>query len=134
MSNFFGGTFFQGGFFGEIGTAEVVIKTGTGGIDPKRKTLHKPIYKPTGLQRRKTLTLKKDPRVSERAEQSREIQAEVAEQLAREFGAETQAILGPPLEKMALVDIEREIGALLRRKIRSEEEEIMLLLLMAVSQ
>ena len=129
MSNFFGGTFFQGGFFGEIGTAEVVIKTGTGGIDPKRKTLHKPIYKPTGLQRRKTLTL--NPRVSERVEQSKQIQLEVAEQLAKEFGAETQEILGQPLEKMALVDIELEIGALLRRKIRSEEDEIMLLLLMA---
>ena len=113
--NFFGGTFFNGGFFGDIGK--------TGGKGDNR------IVKPTGLQRRKTLTL--NPRVSERVEQSKQIQLEVAEQLAKEFGAETQEILGQPLEKMALVDIELEIGALLRRKIRSEEDEIMLLLLMA---
>lgn len=118
--NFFGGTFFSGGFFGSVGV------TGGKGDNPS-------IVKPTGFQRRKTLTLKKDPKVAERVEQSKQIQLEVAEQLAREFG-ESQEVFRPAIEKMALVDIEREIGALLRRKIRTEEEEIMLLLMMAASE
>lgn len=118
--NFFGGTFFSGGFFGSVGVS------GGKGDNAPRGT-----YKPTGLLPRKKLTLKKSPKVSEREAQAREVELEVAQQLAREFSEEI--VSQQPIERMELVDIEREIGTLLRRKIRTEEEEVMLLLLMTAA-
>ena len=116
--NFFGGTFFGGGFFGSVG-----VSGGKGDNRPRGT------YKPTGLPPRKKLHLKKSPEVTERIEQTKEDQLEIAQQLYREFHYEPEI----PIERMELVDIEREIGTLLRRKIRNEEEEIILLLLMAAA-
>lgn len=87
------------------------------------------IIKPTGLVDRPKLKLKaKDKRVQERLEDSAKIQAEVAAELAQELGTEL-----PPVRTMSQAQIDAEIRTLLHRKIRTENEEIMLLLLLAAS-
>src|SRR3990167_6308529 len=108
-----------------------IIKTGTGGIDPTSR--RRGIFKPTG-----TLHLPqkaKQTRVDERLDDSRKIQAEVAATLAREFGAENAAIAAQPvpIDSMSMLEIDREIGALLRKKLRTEEDELMMLVLMAAA-
>ena len=120
---FFGGTFFGGGFFGGIGT-------GTGGVDPGDGG-RRP-FKPTGLLDRPK---KKEGRkeVAERVEDSRQIQAEIAGKLAREFGEETIRLKKPEIVQMTAAEIDFEIGVLLRKKIRSEEDDFILLLLMAAA-
>lgn len=85
-----------------------VVKTGTGGIDRRR------IFKPTGLVERKR---KVEPRVEERIEQAREIHAEI--------------ILSQRLDLLGSEQIE-EIGRLLRKTQRTQDEEILLLVLMSV--
>jgi hypothetical protein len=107
---FFHGPFFAGGFFDEL---ELVTTTSTGGKgdnSAKRKS----IFKPTGLPPyRKT--------VEERVEESEEVAAEVV--------LEALVAKPPPIETMSLMDIEAEIGELLRKKIRTEDEELLLLVL-----
>ena len=90
------------------------------------------IAKPTGLVKRKTLTLKKNPEIDHRIEISRQIQAEVAEQLAREFTQENQEFIAKDtaIEQRA---IDAEIAILLRKKIRTEEEELFLLMVLAAA-
>jgi hypothetical protein len=109
------------------------IKTGTGGIDPVAR--RRSIVKPTG-----TLHLpqkSKQTRVDERVDDSREIQAEVAAKLAREFGDENAALRAKPqaapVAQMSMLEVEREIGQLLRKKLRTEEDELMMLVLMAAA-
>jgi hypothetical protein len=111
---------------------QVLVKTGTGGIDPQRR---RSIVKPTG-----TLHLpkkSKQTRVDERVDDSREIQAEVAAKLAREFGDENAALRAKPqaapVAQMSMLEVEREIGQLLRKKLRTEEDELMMLVLMAAA-
>ena len=112
---------------------EETVKTGTGGIDqPSRR---RGIVKPTG-----TLHLPKkakQTRVDERVDDSREIQAEVAAKLAREFGDENAALRAKPqvvpVAQMSMVEVEQEIGQLLRKKLRTEEDELMMLVLMAAA-
>ena len=152
MSGIFNAAIFNNAIF-NTGTAVVVddvVKTGTGGIDPggagyKRRT----IVKPTGLAARK------DGRkeVEDRIDESREIQAEIAGRLAREFAEETQALEGEILKARALeeqellealeakriqdmtaAEVSEEIGILLRKKIRQEEEELLLMLMIAASE
>ncbi len=129
MSNFYGGQFFGGGFFGDIGagpTPPAVEPSRTGGKGDNKYT---PV-KPTGLRER--ISLKKDPSVEERVRQARQIQSDVASQIAREFGEETAEIeRARAIEKMSLADVEREIGTILRKKVRTEEDELNLLVLMA---
>lgn len=112
-------------------------KTGTGGIDPVRRG-RKSIVKPTG-----TLHLPKkqrrEPSIADvRAEEARRIQAEVSEKLATEFGVENAELAAraamPPVAAMSMLDIEQEIGALLRKKIRTQEDELLLLVMMAAAQ
>lgn len=125
-SNFFGGAFFNGGFFG----AGVEDSTGGKGDNPSARG----IIKPTGLIDRPKRKARND--VERRIEESRDIQAEVHEQVAREFGEETLRIAlaqEPPVETMSLREIDAEIGLLLRKKLRTEDDETMLLLLMAAS-
>lgn len=104
--NFFGGVFFNGGFFGEVTT------TKTGGKGDNKRS----IYKPTGLPPYR------EPRVEQRVVETQEIAREVL-----------KAVQQTPVQRMSLVEIDAEIGVLLRKKIESEDEEIMLLLLMAAS-
>ena len=124
-SNIFNTSIFNTGDDG--GAAPIAVKTGTGGIDAPRA------YKPTGLVPRKKLTLKKSPQIDERVEQAREIKAEVARKLALEFGQESQIIEAKAVEHMTMVEVQREIGVLLRRKIRTEEEELFLFMLLAAA-
>lgn len=95
------------------GEEVVTVKTGTGGIDRKRKT----IFKPTGLDFRKRKT------VEERVQETREIHQEVI-QAKSEF---------KPIPLMTEAEINREIGFLMRevqRKQDEEDESVVLLLLM----
>ena len=125
-SNFFGGDFFGGGFFG---TSDVT-KTGTGGLDPKRRTLRRPIFKPTGLIDRQQAT----PSVEARIEQSREIAAEVSDAIKSEFAgtsiAETQF---SPIGRMTAAQVDAEIAVLMRKRMLDDEDEAMLLILIAAA-
>ena len=95
-------------------------KTGGKGDNGKRST-----YKPTGLVDR--------PRsVKDRVEDTRQIQAEVAGQLAKELRGEIEKF-EQPVTKMSISEIDAEIGTLLRKRIRTEEDEIILLLLIAAA-
>jgi hypothetical protein len=101
LGPFFGGPFFSGGLFGELQDDEIP-KTGGKG-DNKRK--RKAIYKPTGLP-----PYRKP--VEQRLQETHEIAREVIAQEPR----------------MSLSEVE-EIGTLLHKKMKTEEEEIVLLLL-----
>ena len=92
-------------------------KPGGGGIE---------VYKPTGLTSRKKLKLKKH---DERIEEFKDAQIEIAARLAREFS--TEVPLPRPVAVMSMGEIDAEIGMLLREKVRTEDEELMLLLLIA---
>lgn len=107
---------------------EVVTKTGTGGIDPGEGLKRRyPPVKPAGL-----LHLpKKKAAVEQRVEDSRDIQAEIAARLAREFTEE--GIEPPPIASMSMAQIDAEIGFLLRKKLRTDEDEVLLLLLMVAA-
>lgn len=110
-TGFFGGDFFGDGFFYE-GVDEAVKTGGKGDNPPKRS-----IYKPTGLPPYRTPPRKT---VEHRVKETRQIAAEVV----REAGS-------TPVAHMSLSDIESEIGELIRQKLRTEDEEMMLLLLAA---
>ena len=113
---FFGAAFFHGGFFGGLDT----------GGKGDRKILHLPV-KPTGLPwSHKKAAGRKG--VEQRVEETRQIQAEVSGQLKEEV--ETYR---PAVKEMSLREIEVEIGELLRKEVRTDEDEVMLLLLMASS-
>ena len=88
--------------------------------------------KPTGLIERPVKEGRKD--VEDRAAETAGIAAEIAGKLAREFGEETQqAEAQKRIEQMTLAEVDFEIGVLLRKKLRTEEDEIMILLLIAAS-
>ena len=118
---FFGAAFFHGGFFGGLDTG--------GKGDKKRKTLYLPV-KPTGLLDRPRKKVEGRNDVEQRVAETREIQAEVYGQLAKELRAEREK---PVIQEMSLREVEAEIGELLRKSIRSEEEEIALFLLMTAA-
>jgi len=125
-TSFFGGAFFGGEFFNAGGSptpTPEVVKTGTGGIDPPRAVKPVPF-----LGRGKKAP--KDAVVERRVEETREIHAEVAGKLARELRGELEVT---PITEMSLLDVDREIGVLLRKVQRTQDEEILLLLLMAVA-
>lgn len=92
-------------------------KPGGGGIEA---------YKPTGFTGRKKLKLKKH---DERIEEFQDAQIEIAAKLAREFTSEVEP---KPVAIMSMAEVEAEIGMLLREKnARTEEDELMLMLLIA---
>ena len=86
--------------------------------------------KPTGLLERRKEVRKT---VEERVEESAQIQAEVAGELAKQLREEIDVLESRPVERMTFQEIDREIGVLLRKKIRTEEDEILLLLLIAAA-
>ena len=119
---FFGSDFFGGEFFSSTSRSP---RSGD------EDGTHPIAVKPTGLlERRPTLTLRKT--VEQRVADTREIQAEIYGQLARELKAERESYR-PPVKEMSLREVEAEIGELLRKKLRTEDEEIMLLLLVAAA-
>ena len=114
------------------------VKTGTGGIDPSHSQKRVP-FKPTGLLTTKPKA--KDARVQERIDDSAVIEAEIAGKLAKEFGeesaqiakTETEATEAKAIVQMSMAEVDREIGILLQKKLRTEEEELTLIMLMAAS-
>ena len=120
MSGIFNSFLFNNTIFntGASIVVDEVIKTGTGGIDPKRK--RRTIYKPTGL-----LARKEEGRVGveQRVEETREIHQEIKDEIALSFHEEI------PISAMTLAEIDKEIGILLRKKIDAEDEEMMMLMI-----
>jgi hypothetical protein len=109
---FFDGPFFGGGFFGEAGEVVEVEEVETRARPADNEKKRRSIYKPTGLPPyRKT--------VEERIEETREIEREVFE----------EEVVKPPVHTMSQLAIDAEIGALLRKKMRTDDEELLLLVL-----
>ena len=127
---FFGGAFFGGEFFSTSTDAQTSARPGDGGKRGKRGDASR-IFKPTGLlDRRGTPNAEETPlerRIAETAEIHAEVQAE------RKFEAPQVARMGLPVEAMSLTDIDAEIGLLLRKTMRTQAEEIMLLILMCAA-
>lgn len=142
MAVFYAGVFNPNVYFTDSAAPEVV-KTGTGGIDPGDAIRRRRIVKPTGLLHLPKKGNRKD--VEDRVDESRQIQAEIAQRLAADFAGENAALsdaqaareAGALAERaiieMSLKEIDAEIGALLQNKLRTDEEEIMLLVLIAAS-
>lgn len=129
---FFGGNFFGGEFFSDT-EAEQAVKTGTGGIDPEGSH-HKPYpVKPTGILHLPPKRGKLAPAVEERIGEAARDKAEIAHRLAREFTEETALLQRPAIESMTMAQIEAEIGVLLRKKVKTDDEEILLLFLISVA-
>lgn len=105
----------------------VAVKTGTGGIDPpKRKKLHLPV-KPTGLLVRKRIPLTP---LDARLYETQEAAVEIAAALKAEFTSPRETM---PLKLMTLMQIDAEISVLLTKKLRTDEEDTMLLILLAAN-
>lgn len=119
-ASIFNNTIFNTGVSGAIVVPEV--KTGTGGIDPG-ETRRRGIVKPLG-----TLGVPRKKSIEARIDDSRVIQAEIVSRLAREFSETIEA--SPPISQMTMAEIEFEIGTLLRKQIRTQDDEAMLILLM----
>lgn len=110
-----------------------VTKTGVGGIDPEEK--YRRIVKPIGLLHLPQKRGRKD--TADRIDESMQIAADVAAKLAREFTDES-AQTAAERRAQAILDVsmseaDREIAVLLRKKLRTEEDEILILLLIAAS-
>lgn len=120
----------------EAPVVEEVVKTGTGGIDPPSRGRHRNIIKPLG-----TLHLPKKAkpvtRLDERVEQSREDQAAIAARLAEQMGASNRRFeatpSAQPVATMTMAQVDAEIAMLLRKKLRTQEDELVLLMLMAAA-
>lgn len=119
ITGFFGGAFFGGGFFG----APTTGRPDDGG---------RGIIKPTGLDGYRPR--REDEALQKRLQESADDALAISERLAREF-AEENAVLArqTPIVSMTLKEIDREIGILLRRKLKTEEDDVLLLTLMAAS-
>lgn len=111
---------------------DVAVKTGTGGIDPGE--LRRGIIKPTGLldrpPRKKPPEARKS--VEERVEDARQIQAEIAGELAQELRGEIESAQNA-ISAMTAAEVDFEIGVLLRKVQRTQEEDLLLLMLMAIA-
>lgn len=128
MSGIFNAAIFNNTIFnvGDVGVVVAdVVKTGTGGIDRRR------IVKPTGIL---GLPKKKggNKQVEARLQEAHDSRAEIAAKLAREFSEETASINeAQQIVEMTMAEVDAEIAMLLRKKLRTEEDEVMLLLMMA---
>jgi hypothetical protein len=120
--NFFDGPYFEGGFFGanSAPAVEEVVRGGKGDNEKRRRRLN--VFKPTGLP----VTSRKPQDVDQRVADTRDIAAEIE----REAGARESLHL-EPVTQMSLADIDREIKALMQVQMRTQEEEAMLLILLA---
>ena len=107
-------------------------KVGTGGIDPSEIRKQR-IVKPTGILHLPRKEGRKD--VADRIDESRDIQAEIAGRLAKEFSEETTTLETRQAAIAAMTQAQRdaEIGRLLRERKRTEEDEILVLLLIAAA-
>lgn len=114
---FFGAAFFEGGFFGGLDSS------GKGDNAPARA---RQTYKPTGIFDRPKLKAKS--KVAERLAESAEIHAEVIAEAKQQFLEQPAAPVA-----MSMMQIDMEIGRLLRKAMRTDDDEVMLLILMAAA-
>jgi hypothetical protein len=84
------------------------------------------IYKPTGFLERKRKPRKE---VEDRVEDSRDIQLEVAEQLAREFSEESSLATITPISLMSQAQIASEIRERLQLQLKIQDDEETILLI-----
>lgn len=139
--NFYGGQFFGGGFFGALGDSGfrnaypfyLGLMGSLGDVAPDVDEAGRPrpddkhsgkkrvdIFKPTGLDYRKAT-----PTVDERIADSANLHADaVAKAEAEVIGDERES------QSLSPEEVEYQIGVLLRKKLRTEDEEILLLMLM----
>lgn len=118
-TSFFGGAFFNGEFFNS-GSAQPV-KNGVGGIEERF------IVKPTGILHRPKKG-KQSPVVEERIGEAHEAAVEAKKKVEEEFNPEKY--LGPVLTAQQR---DQEIARLIHLRIRTEEEDILLMMLMAAA-
>lgn len=134
------------GIFSPVIFNDTIFNTGVAGMPPppppeepirtrpgdggksKRKVIH--AVKPTGLLGHRKSVPEGRKTIDERLSQSLEIQAEVASEIAREAEAregifEEQVLIA----QMSLSEIEFEIAALMQKKMKTEEDEMILFLL-----
>jgi len=119
VSGIFNASIFNNTIFntGDSGVVVVDVKTGTGGIDPKKK--RRTIYKPTGLVNKK---------LEQRVVESQQIQREVYEEVIKpQFDVQIDL---KPIQEMTSAEVDREIGLLMREKLRAEDEDDMMLVMM----
>ena len=103
-------------------SAVATVTGGKGDNAPKRRR----IVKPTGLTAPKRRE-KTPPAIEARIAETREIAKEVAREQAQ------KQTLTAPLIEISQADVDREIGVLLQKIMRTEDEEILLLTLMAAA-
>ena len=97
-----------------------------GGVSSSKKSRRRQIIKPTGLIDRPRI----ERSVEALVEQSAEIAREVSVAAEREFSV--PEII--PISRMKLSEIDAEIGRLLQKKLRDDEDEFVLLMLMIASE
>jgi len=101
---------------------EVADEVHTGGKGDNADGVRRPrIFKPTGLLDRKAT-----PTVQDRIDDSAQLHAQAVENA--KYAKEVIAF--QPIETMSQAEIDFEIGVLLHKKIRTEEDELLLLMLM----
>lgn len=126
MSGIFNSGIFNNGVFN---TGADVVDSGPplGGKGDNQK--RPAIFKPTGLVDRPRS--RKQEIVEARVEQSREVAQEIAAELAQV--TQQPRVPLPEISVMTFAEIEREIRERLHKKIKTEEDELILLLLMAAA-
>lgn len=106
-----------------------------GGIDPsegkKRSKRHLP-FKPTGLLDRPIKEGRKD--VEDRVDESRQIHADIAARIAREFENDNRENEQKEIARMSAAEIDAEIGARLRKKLQDDDDMLNMALLVMASQ
>lgn len=124
MAGIFNGGIFNNSIFNTGAAVESGPPLGGKG-DDKRKSGG--IFKPTGLVDRPRS--RKQEIVDARVEQAREVAKEIAAEAVVDVKPQTVPL--PPVATISLAEIEFEIRERLHKKIRTEEDEVILLLLMA---
>lgn len=142
-TSFFGGEFFGGEFFNQGSVAEAVVRSGGGGIQPRRKRLGLP-YKPSGLGGYRK---KHEERLEEIQDDAAEIAAKLHEEFASTVAAKGRAQAEKALQQArdaarAAMEAEarlakardEEIGHLLRLKMQMDDEQTFLMILQALDE
>lgn len=129
--------------FGSFGDIAHIITDGydVSGVAPPTPTPPPTPDTPTGgkgdNERRRRNTIKPTGLVDRKPEGRRGVQErlretqEIAEEIARGVVEVPQPTVEAPVLRISLLELDAEIGRLLRKQMRSEEDEILLLLLMA---
>lgn len=122
-----------------VTAADESTRSGGGGIEKRRRGSRSAV-KPTGLLGKTPKGTKKPPARLDpdaRIEESRQIEADVAARLSREFtednAARTVALEADRAKAETLARQQIEISVLRAKQLRTEEEQLMLLLLMAAN-